>query len=57
MPCCEVFEQINQGRRHHGRITEGTFVFAMGHKGIGEETVNKTYLILIVKPLPIYSSI
>ncbi len=57
MPCWEVFEQINQGRRHHDRITEGTFVFAMEHKGIGEETVNKTYLILIEKPLPIYSSI
>ncbi len=37
MPRWEVFEQINQGRRHHDRITEGTFVFAMEHKGIGKK--------------------
>ena len=57
MPCWKVFEQINQGRRHHGRIAEGTFVFAMKQKGIREEIVDITYFILIEKPLPIYSSI
>jgi hypothetical protein len=57
MPCWEVFEQINQDRRHHGRIAEGNFVFAMKQKGIREEMVDITYFILNEKPLPFYSGI
>jgi hypothetical protein len=52
MPCWKVFEQINQGRRHHGWIAKGTFVFAMKQKGIREEMVNITYFILLKSLYP-----